>query len=81
MKKSRLRSFASLGLVVAAFVMPTMAFADDPPPPPPPPPPDGPTGGYAYFNDGNGTCGYAQQTPYGWQVIMTFNCPREVGTG
>lgn len=79
MKKSRFGNFATLGLVLSAFIMPGAAFADplNPPPPPPPPPPGT---GYAYFNDGNGTCGYAQQTSYGWQVIMTFPCPREMGT-
>ena len=75
MKKFGLRNFVSLGLAAAAMVMPTTAFADEPSPPPPPPG----TGIY-YFNDGGGTCGYIQQTPYGWQVIMTFPCPREVGT-
>ena len=72
MKRPRLRNFASLALVVAAFVAPTTAFADDPP---------DPGTGYYYFNDGQGTCGYMQETPYGWQVIMTFPCPREVGGG
>ena len=73
MKKYNLRSFASLALAVAAFVAPTAAFADDPPPPP--------GTGYYYFNDGQGNCGYAQETPYGWQVIMTFRCPNEVSGG
>ena len=64
----RLRKFAALGLAAAAFAMPATAFADPP-------------YGYYYFNDGNGTCGYMQETPYGWQVVMTFVCPREVSGG
>lgn len=63
-----MRNFAAVGLFALAALTPTAAMADE----------DPPTGWY-YFNDGNGTCGYAQQTPYGWQVIMTFPCPREVG--
>jgi hypothetical protein len=70
MKKYNLRSFVSLGLVAAALVTPTLAFAGDDPPV-----------GIFYFNDGNGTCGYYQETPYGPQVIDTFPCPREVGGG
>jgi hypothetical protein len=73
MKKFGLRNFASLALVAAALVVPTTAMADDVPPPP--------GTGYYYFNDGAGTCGYAQQTPWGWQVVMTFPCPREVSGG
>lgn len=66
MKKTGLLKLASLGLVAAALAMPSTALAEDPPV------------GWYYFNDGAGTCGYMQQTPYGWQVIMTFPCPREV---
>ena len=66
MKSSMLRKAAVIGAFVAATVMPTAAFADE---------------GYYYFNDGQGTCGYMQETPYGWQVIMTFPCPREVSGG
>jgi len=57
---------AALGLAVSAFALPAAALADPP------------YGGYYYFNDGAGTCGYMQETPYGWQVVMTFVCPREV---
>lgn len=68
--KIRLRNFASLAFVAAALALPGTAMADDIPPPP--------GAGYYYFNDGQGGCGYAQETPYGWQVVMTFPCPREV---
>ncbi len=67
MRGLKFRKLAMLGLFASSLVSPTIAFADDPPDPP---------GGYYYFNDGAGTCGYAQETPWGWQVIMTFPCPR-----
>ena len=64
MKSSMLRRVAALSVLAAAAIAPTAAFADPP--------------GIYYFNDGNGTCGYYQITPYGVQVIDTFPCPREV---
>ena len=67
MKGSMLRKFVAVSIFAAAAVAPTVAFADD--------------YGIYFFNDGNGTCGYYQVTPYGTQIIDTFPCQREVGGG